>query len=483
MKTSAVLTLLLSRAKVAWAAVDRFEVKYASPISYQNDVAWLTSQNDCSVQVRSVADGSVIWTQDVCNGVFDKHETVVIGDGVYTLNQGKLRSWEVGAGMKWEVDVPAELNKPGDEDPFVADQPRLFSAETSSNTILGVVVSKGKKEGLALINATTGKIVHSKSGTAAISARKLLNEAKRKPIKYAKVIGLVSSGDRMGVVTAYTDDTYLKTSSLAYSEIGITTSEETPTYEVTNTVSLRTVEATPSEIQHKNSLKTWADKSQVYLLGFKQYSSRAGLASFDMDKGSGDVKDIGMGSLYYEMLWFDDITIDGLTDKGRVVRLAGQDGRLPKEYRTESLVIVGQDDNGDLMWKKFGHKNEDDDVQTEALVYCPDMNVVISVDSEKDGTTVISSYETSKDHVTWSNGNIEGVSVLISNAGDGTSRGLPNYAHLVKCNADSLTAVITAKGGIAVGLRVDKHDSSLVATKLWSTEEDVGKKTLGSDEL
>jgi hypothetical protein len=207
------------------------------------------------------------------------------------------------------------------------------------------------------------------------------------------------------------------------------------------------------------------------------------LSGFDTDTGNGNEKEISMGDLYYSMLWLDGSTIDGTTDSGRIIRVAGQDGRLPKEYRTESLLMIGDDEYGAVTFKKFSHENEEDDVQTEALVYCPEMNVAIAASSHSDGVTALATYQTSADHVTWSNVKFVGNTTLVFNASDGSSRGLPEFAHLVKCDADSMTVVVTAQGGIAVGFRVDKKDSALVVTKLWSTEEDIEKSTVGTDEL
>lgn len=494
MKSVLLATLLLPNLHVS-SAVDRFEVNYAKPLPYQNDVAWVTSKNNCSIQARNAANGSVMWSQHFCSGTSDKHDTAILGEGVYTFDSGVLRSWHVGTGVKWETNMLSELSDPTDSDPFVVDNtPRLLSAQTSSNTILAIIVSKGNREGLVLVNSATGKIIKPQSGP--ISARKLLNSVKRKPIKYAKVIGIVSSGESIGLITAYTDDRHCKLSSMAYSNVQITTDDDgTTSYEVVSTISLQT--SSSDEIMY-SSIKAWTDKSKLYLLGIKKYASRIIVASFDIDTGDAKENDalaltttapsnedgMGMSDFWYKMLWIESITIDDSTDIGRVVRIAGQDGRLPTYYRVDSLVIVG-DDKG-LFWKKFSHKNEHDNVQTEALAYCPDMNVAIAANSDVDeGVTALSLYQTSADHVTWSDVSFDGVHVIIPSANDGSSRGLPNFAHLVKCNAYSMTVVVTAKGGIAVGLRVDKTASSLVASRLWSTEEDIHVKSIGTgtDEL
>ena len=475
------------------SAVDRFEVEYAKPLLYQNDAAWVTSKNDCSIQVRNIVDGSVMWSQHFCSGTSDKHDTAILGKGVYTFDSGVLRSWDVGTGVEWETNVLSELNDPTDTDPFVVDnKPRLLSVQTSSNSILAAVVSRGNRESLVLVDSATGKIMRS------ISARKLLNSAKRKPLKYAKFIGIVSSGNGIGLVTAYTDDRNCKFSSMAYSNVQITADDNgTTSYEVVNTISLQT--SSSDEIIY-SSIKTWADKSKLYVLGIRKYASHIRVASFDTQTGDAKENDalaltssapsnedgITISDIWYQMLWIESITIDDLTDSGRVIRIAGQDGRLPTYYRVDSLVIVRDNESGGLFWKKFSHKNDDDDVQTEALAYCPDMNVAIAANSDVgEGVTTLSVYKTSEDHVTWSDVTFDGVHVIIPSADDGSSRGLPTFAHLVKCNAYSMTAVVTAKGGIAVGLRVDKSASSLVATRLWSTEENVHVKSIGtgSDEL
>lgn len=476
---SAVLQALLIPTAFALAALDRFEIDYAHPIPHNNDIAWLATKNDCSIHARNVADGSILWIQHFCSGESNKHDTVVSGGGVYTFDNGSVKSWDVGVGMKWQVNVLSELNEPNDENPFVVHEPRIFAAETPSGTVLGAVVSKGNEEGLVLIDSM-GKIIKSMSGHATISSRKLLDEAKRDPIKYAKVLGLVSSGDRMGVVTAYTGDVYVELHSVAYSDIKISSRDNGLVYEVVGTVALKTADTSRSEITH-NTVKVWADKSSVYLIGIVKYASRSSLSSFNMDTGNGHEKQINLSALYYGMLWLDELTIDGLTDVGRVVRVAGQDGRFPTFYRTESLLIIGEDADGVVTFKKFSTGNEDDDVQTEALAYCPSMNVAIAANSESDGVTALTTYETSADDVTWTETKFEGQTALVLSANDGSSRGLPNFAHLVKCSIDSMTVVVTAQGGIAVGLHINKTGSSLIAIPLWSTENDVPKT--GTDEL
>ena len=133
-----------------------------------------------------------------------------------------------------------------------------------------------------------------------------------------------------------------------------------------------------------------------------------------------------------------------------------------------------------LAWKKMLSGGEkEDEAQTEILTYCPDMHMVVSVNSEKDGTTILSLYETSNDYVTWNERMFEGDTMLVSNnMNDGSSKGLPTFAHLVKCNTSSMTVVITARGGIAVGMRVDTNGSGLAVEK-----QEVESSASGTDEL
>ncbi|KAL7480798.1 hypothetical protein ACHAW6_006461 [Cyclotella cf. meneghiniana] len=477
--------LLLLPLCLAASTSHRFKVDYASPVS-RNDgaVVWLTT-HQCHAEARNVTDGTVLWGRDLC-GVGGQSAVVSVREGViYSFDGTFLRAEKENDGSKlWEANVLARWSEANGPNGFDVTSPRLWSVNERS--VLAAVVSRGRKESVVFYDLE-GRLIllGSASATAALAARKLLNEAKRKPARLAKIIDVVSSGDRVGVVTGYSDGDEISLSSFAYSEIRFhegRDDNEATTYEVVHTVPLKTAEV--SSALKLSSLRSWADKSKVYIVGFRDYAATTFLSNFDMDTGLGNGKEIRMGDLYSRMLWFDTITVDQYTEAGRLVRLAGQDGRLPKEYRTESLVIVREDDKEGIACTKVSSGDEDHlNEQTEALAYCPLLHVAVAANSENDGTTVLSAYKTSADHLTWVWKGMKGDTEIVPASSGRTTRGLPDYAHLVECTVDSMTVVVTAQGGIAVSVRVEKKDDLLLATRLWTTEKDGEKDASRSDEL
>ncbi|KAL7485282.1 hypothetical protein ACHAW6_010880 [Cyclotella cf. meneghiniana] len=500
-------------------------VRYGSPLPWRGsrrnppEVVWITSESglpgaigegsqirsvpvrDCFVAARNVTDGTVIWRANACSrsgaasGRNDRHVTLVAGGMVHTLDDlGIMRGWNVESGLIWDVDVIAQLNglfmdaktdaggkQSLNDTDYVLRAPRLLSADAHESfiqTVIGTVVARDNKEYLVMHHSATGEIIPSSGGAAAaaLPARKILNEAKVKPVKYARIIGLVSDRDRMGVITGHSSESEITISSMAYTEIRLSSSDnEKVVYETIHTVPLKVFGEVSNTPLVLSSLQMFTHKQKLYVMGFQQYYSKLIVANFDMNTGKGNGKLISMGSLHPELLWFTSITVDDFSDSGAIVRIAGMDGKLPNAYRMDHLVIVGEDNDGGVSFDKVTTKEEGEEgMQHEALAYCPTMSVALTAASVEDGTTVVSSYETSSDLRTWSLSPMEGEKVLVPPSRGGMTGGIMEYAHLVECKSDFMTAVFTARGGLTIALRVERNGSSLDLKQLWSTEEALG---------
>ena len=66
---------------------------------------------------------------------------------------------------------------------------------------------------------------------------------------------------------------------------------------------------------------------------------------------------------------------------------------------------------------------------------------------------------------------------------DESFKSLPTFALMLNCNASSVAAVRTARGGMAGGMRVDTNGSGLTVKKLWSTEEEIKSFASENDEF
>ncbi|KAL3781363.1 hypothetical protein HJC23_013447 [Cyclotella cryptica] len=501
-------------------------VQYGHPLTlgesrqFPPEVVWITSESgapvaidgggqsesarggqECWVAARNVTDGNVIWRADACSSGRSgnrRHVTLATGGMVHTLdNVGILRGWKVESGLIYDVDVIAQLNglvlsskedagddkKSSRDSGYILQTPRLLSADVHKpfiKTVIGTVVTRDKKEYLLMHHSATGEIIHSSSSAAvaALPSRRLLNEAKVKPVTCSRILDLVSNGDRMGVITGHSTENEITLSSMAYTEIRLSSSDDGDkmVYETIHSVPLKTFGEVSSTPLVLSTVRVFTHKEKVYVMGFQNYYSKLIVANFDMNTGKGNGKIISMSTFHPELLWFTSITVEDFIDSGVILRVAGMDGKLPDAYRMDHLVVVGEDQDGGVSLNKVSTKDEGEEggPQHEALVYCPLMSVSLTAASSEDGTTVVSSYETSSDLRTWSQSPMDGETVLVPPSRGGTSGGIVEYAHLVECKSDSMTGVFTARGGLTIALRVEKNGSSLVLKQLWSTEEALG---------
>ena len=429
-------------------------VQYARPIHDEDLLLWVTSESGpgsillgeksdegtsgCHVSARDVNNGNVIWRVDACSSPGGRYAALISEDDtanndkmVHTLDEdGILRGWKVGGGLQWENDVVSKLGVDGYD-----AQPRLLSGGHVKQTMVGSVLTNDVNEMLMLHHSQTGEIVTNE----AISAKQLLQDAKVKPASRAHVISLISSDNRLGVLTGYSNKNEVSLSSMAYTEL--------EQYKPSTSVPLKLSGDAASAPIMASSLKVFALNDKMYIMGIDR-SSKIVIANFDA-KGKGSGKIV---SLVSEMKKPTSIIIDGATTSAKVVRVAGLN---ENDHETESVFLAGEDADGAITFETMSSSN----AKHQALVHCPDMDVTLAASTALDGTAVLS---------TSAGSSIEGDTALIS---PGSSGIFVENAHLIACKPDSISAAFTARGGMTIAVRLDKNGSSLVAKHLWSTEE------------
>ena len=469
-----------------------YGVQYASPLALNDEVVWVTSESgppgairdveqtsrtgECFVSARNVTDGTVIWRVNACSSSSrgNSHAARVTGGMVHTIdNVGILRGWKVDSGLKWDVDVIAELSGQNEEksDVFSIETPRLLSAETKQ--IIGTVATKGKEEFLLLHHSLTGEIIHSNDGDAALLAKQF-SSTRAKSGSFARIIDMVSSKDSMGIISGHSSEKEIAISEMAFTEIELSSNADGQVaYKIINTVPIKVSAEISNTPLMLSSLQMWADGPKFYVLGIQKNGPNVIVANFDMGTGKGNGKSVSMNIIDPTMISLNSVSVDdsGNDSAGRrMVRIAGVG---QSSSRLESLAILQEDGDGTISLEKISSKEGDHDVSIESLVYCPLMNVAVAASTVKSGT-MVSSHGTSSDSINLSPRSIEGDRVLIPPSRGGTTGGLVQNAHLVECKADSMTAVFAARGGMTVALRLTTKGSSLSATQLWSTEEALG---------
>lgn len=390
----------------------------------------LNNRGGCHVSARNVTNGNVIWRVDACSSPNGRHATLVVGEMVHTLDDfGILKGWKINEGMQWDADVIDSAGNYG----YDVQPPRLVSAAADGSSIIGTVLKKDHDEHAMLYNSLTGELVIDEP----LSAKKLLQDAKIKSSSKVHIISLVSNENQLGILSGASNKNEITLNSMGYTKL-----EE---YKPVSSSPLKIAGDVSNASLMASSLKVHSYEEKVYVMGIEK--SKLVIANFDSNgKGSGK-------SIATDMA-VTSITVDNENESGMIVRVVGLNGA----NRVENVFVVGEDDDGGVHCDKISKTD------AEALVYCSAMNLVLEASTNKDGSVVLAS----------SGGNIEGDTTLIPTyRGSGTV----NNAHLVDCSVDSMTAVFSAKGGMTVVVTLYKNGSSLVAKRLWSTEEALGSVT------
>ena len=220
-----------------------------------------------------------------------------------------------------------------------------------------------------------------------------------------------------------------------------------------------------------------------------------------------------------------DITIDDTeynTRGGIMVRISGLDDRYPTSIvvprRIESMFLLntsngggnGEDDGGVVVpfQRIYGPSKEDESIHHDALVYCPDMDLVVASQLEDENVDSSSGIgrrtmavamqlkkQDSSQHrrVIWTPVQlttlVDGDDIVIVDAppshppldttaatsSPSSSVGVVRRAHLIDCTSNGMTVVYTTIGGMTSAFRFDKvlnnDGTSYSVTKLWTSEE------------
>jgi hypothetical protein len=368
----------------------------------------------------------------VCSSPTRNYATLVTEERIHTLDAGILKGWSLD-GLQWNMEQD------------VGDTPsRLSSTNYNGVVIVGTISTNKEDETLMIHNSLSGEIM-----SESISARRLLGEAKVKSNSRAHILELVSANNKLGVVTGYSSQREISLSSMAYTEL--------EDYKSVNSVSLKLVGDGVSNASFlTSSLTVFTLGDKVYIMGIDGSSKKLIVANFDF-RGKGSGKIVSVDNVERLTL----LSVEDSTKSGRIVRVAGVNKR---GYRVESASLVREED-GVVVFETISSHD------AEALAYCTHMNAAVSASTLEDGTVVVSSFEASMDHRTWSVSSIEGDNVLIPPSREGTTVGLVENVHLMKCQADFMTVAFTTRGGLTIAVRFDKNGPVVTANQLWSTEE------------
>lgn len=509
-------------------------------MNYRPDPAcWISARNatdDGRVLWRVNACSSSSATESSSRNTFDnsqfvpRHATLAstANNMVYSLDdEGVFRGWNgVNGGLVFDIDVPSTLSQGGGEEYTVAGVPRLLSATSDDVLVVGTVFSgREGDEALVLHDAITGQLLVDNSSTStataskSITAKSLLSKAKLSSRKSesAQIIDMISlSSSSVAVLVGYSgrqpvasvkgttvDRNVGSFASMAWVEVKLSFVEGSSAnghdgeegdgpakelvYEVVSAASLR-VDAVSSTPIMLSSIKIVSSSSpeKVVMLAIAASTTQLIIANVDVASGKGGGQSVEIDILHPYWRMISTIHVD---DRGgsaqHVVRVAGVDDRYPAPRRIESLFLLSDESvvKGEevAFQRVYGGGKSDEEVQYDALAYCPSMGVVVTAAAGEggEGQTVASSFQISHEgvksgRVAWSSLLLEGDATVVASSRGGDSGGLVQSAHLVECTADSMVVVFVARGGMNVALEVKADSGNVTARQLWSSEEALG---------